>query len=677
MGKINLLDDRVINQIAAGEVVENPASVIKELVENSIDAGSTSVTIEFSKGGTEYIRIIDNGSGMDESDASAAFIRHATSKISSSDDLQHIATMGFRGEALASISEVSQVELTTSTGDIGTKIIMRAGICESVRQVGFTRGTTIEVSNLFFNTPARRKFLKSLRQETNNILELCSKFMLAHPEISFKVVNNGRLEMRSDARGSVIDAICGVYGPDAKAELIEVSGTFGEINISGYVCKPAFAQLNRKRQSFFVNGRYVKSAIIAAALDEAYKGSLMGNKFPYAVLYISLPYDEVDVNVHPQKTEVRFENSKAVFNAVMSAAAEAISPEDVFPEIKFEDKETEKHTVNVVAPDIEIKISDKFDEPAPAKPELTEKITDTSAESEHIDTKNDDIKLDHDIKIESKKIPDNSDSAKADAKETKEPVVKSNDTYSSKAVSKSDENKSSEPNTRFSLRESAFAFDYNIPKQPPKQIEVEYKPENEVKPEEMINFNVCGILWDTYIIVQNDDNCYIIDQHAAHERFLYDKYSEEFKAKRVAVQQLLIPEVIDAEPSVIDIISENTEMFAQLGFDIEIFGSNSCIVRGVPSVVCSAPAKTIFNEAVELIKQNKSAANLVNDIVCEELMKSACKHAVKGNQKLSDSEIRFILNAVRSLKGLTCPHGRPIAVTMSRKEMEKRFGRIQ
>ena len=667
MGKINLLDDRLINQIAAGEVVENPASVIKELVENSIDAGSTSVTIEFSKGGTEYIRIIDNGCGMDEEDAHTAFLRHATSKVSSSDDLQHIATMGFRGEALASISEVSRVELTTSTGDIGTQIIMRGGIQESERKLGFPRGTTIEVSNLFFNTPARKKFLKSLRQETNNILELCSKLILAHPDIAFKVVNSGRVEMRSDANGDMLDAICSVYGANIKDEVVPVSKTTNGIKITGYVSKPAYAELNRRKQSFFVNGRYVKSSLIAMALDEAFKGKLMVNKFPFAVLYINLAYSEVDVNVHPQKTEVRFSNTKAVFGAVMSAVEQALMPDDVLPEMKFED-ETENESAKIVrAPDVEIQISNKFDDVEPKKDSRFDVPTKVTPQP-HIEVKKeeafDSIPNINDVKLK------------------KDDVIVAPVANEPKDVKSSSEAKSSgaEITAKFVLRESRTDFEVIQPKSKESKQNFADKAEESIFEEPRnfsVDFKVCGVLWDTYILVQSDDLCCIIDQHAAHERFLYDKYLSDFNAKKVAIQQLLIPEVIDAEPAVIDLIGENTEIFEQLGFDIEIFGNNSCVIRGVPSVTCNAPSRTVFNEALELMKQNLSAENVVRDIVCPELMKSACKHAVKGNQRLSDSEIRFIVEALRSLKGLTCPHGRPIAITISRKEMEKRFGRIQ
>lgn len=673
MGKINLLNDRVINQIAAGEVVENPASVIKELVENSIDAGSTSITIEFSKGGTEYIRITDNGCGMDEDDARTAFLRHATSKVSSAEDLQHIATMGFRGEALASISEVSHVELTTSTGDIGTKTVMAGGVCEAVSKVGFPRGTTIEVSDLFFNTPARKKFLKSVRHETNNIIEVCSKFILAYPNISFKVINGGRIEMRSDARGDILSAVCAVYGTGTKEEVTQISEEIDGINIRGYVCKPAYAQLNRRKQSFFVNGRYVKSALIAAALDEAYKGKLMVNKFPFAVLYIDLPYSEVDVNVHPQKTEVRFSNSKAVFNAVVTAILRTLSPVDVLPEMKFEDN-TEKEAVSKVrAAEIEIKLSDRIDD-----------VADGDGNKSFVYTTSEATVDERQYESKAPMFGTQAIGANEPCIERPEAVLPKIERENNESVS---ENKDSSEKhegrfnkinltDRFMLNENRIEFDMSVPK----YAHIEAPFAEPTKPEERdmdVDFTVCGVLWDTYILVQSDELCCIIDQHAAHERLLYDKYYSDFTEKKVAIQQLLIPEVIETEPAVIDIINENTEVFNRLGFDVEAFGNNACVIRGVPSVVCGAPFKTVFEEAVELMKRNMSAENVVRDIVCPELMKSACKHAVKGSQKLSDSEIKFIVNAVKKLKGLTCPHGRPVAVTVSKKEMEKRFGRIQ
>ncbi len=654
MGKINILDDRTINQIAAGEVVENPASVIKELVENSIDAGSTAITVEFEKGGTELIRITDNGSGMEADDARTAFIRHATSKVRNPEDLEHIATMGFRGEALASISEVSSVELITSTGDVGTIIKVKGGIYEDERQIGFPRGTSIEVTNLFFNTPARKKFLKSVRSETNNILELCSKFILAHPEISFKVINNGRTEMRSDGTGDAISAINAVYGTQSESELVEVQYAFDGIEITGYTCKPVYAQLNRRKQSFFVNGRYVKCAVVAAALDEAYHGKLMVNKFPYAVLYIKLPYNEVDVNVHPQKTEVRFSNTKAVYSAVMTAVMKALQPKDVLPEVKLTEQ-TEKVNVNIVkAPEVKIELSDKFDEPVIAPVTKAEPVEKQQEEIKPLTVKKE-IKLEADTATLEEQKPV-AQSVKAAKPQNKDAVT----------VIPS-----------FKVKESRPEFQMNLPKpEKPQQMSlIEAVSENTPEPE--LQYKLCGVLWDTYILVEVGDVCYMIDQHAAHERILYDKYLEEFKNRKVAIQQLLIPEIFDTEPAVLDIISENVDAFANVGFDIEVFGNRSCIIRGVPSVACNAPFTAVFNEALELMKQNISIADVVNDIVCPELMKSACKHAVKGNQKLSDAEIKYIVRSVSSLKGLTCPHGRPIAITMSKKETEKRFGRIQ
>lgn len=694
MGRINLLDDRIINQIAAGEVVENPASVVKELVENSIDAGATSVTVEFSKGGTEFIRIIDNGCGMDDVDAKTSFIRHATSKISSSDDLTHIATMGFRGEALASISEVSHVTLTTSTGDAGTRLVVKGGICESVKPIGFPRGTTIEVSNLFFNTPARKKFLKSLRAETGAILEICQKFILAHPEVSFKVINNGRTEMSSLNDKTLMGAICTVYGETARDELFEIDEEYDGIKIFGYTSKPAFAQPNRRKQAFFVNGRYVKSSLIASALDTAYKGCLMVNKYPYAIIDINLPYSDVDVNVHPQKTEVRFSDSRAVFNSVIKAVSKVLLPETVFPVVKLDEDDVKLQKTK--ASDVTISLSDTFEElklnesdnsgKDRAVAVNSESAVDTGAEVARDKTDADDkfnphlIKTDRTVIEKTENLKNNS--AQNLLKSDKfgvdhigaAPVAVDMPIASTKAVLNNEKNE----NVR-SARETFGGF-YE-PEKPltkkAEQISIFETPNTKDNAVRAEDFKTVGVLWDTYILCESGDVCYIIDQHAAHERMLYDKYSAEFNAKKVIVQQLLIPEIIETEPFVIDMISDNIDVFESLGFEIDIFGDKSCIIRGVPSIACEASFKMIFDEATELIKQNISAENLVKDIVSTELMKSACKHAVKGKQKLSDSEIAYIINEVKKLKVFTCPHGRPIAVTLSRKEMEKRFGRIQ
>lgn len=664
MSRINILDDRLINKIAAGEVVENPASVVKELCENSIDAGSTAITVEFAKGGTEYIRIVDNGCGMDGVDAKTAFIRHATSKIKDSEDLEHISTMGFRGEALASISEVAQVVLTTSTGDIGTEITMRGGILENIRQLGFPRGTTIEVRSLFFNVPARKKFLKSIRQETTNILELCQKLILAHPEISFKVVNNGVTEIRSVSGGKPIDAIKAIYGNGIENEVISISKSVGDITVSGYASKPMFTELNRKKQSFFVNGRYVKSPLISAALDEAFKGTLMINKYPWAVLYITLPYDSVDVNVHPQKTEVRFGDQRAVFTAVVSAVSSALDPDIVIPDLKLGEAEpVAKAPVGIVAEDVKISVTDKFDDEEDKPNSESFSVLNKSETKTSAEPRNDVV---HDTKSDIKSVIDFTE------KQKREQISDKTQNEEKKTLT---ETKAEPQKPYFSVNEIPQGFDSPITTSKEQISFIEptkdalYTPEPEYK--------IIGVLWDTYIIVQSGENCYIIDQHAAHERYLFDKYTEEFKAKKVGIQQLLIPETVNAEPAVVDIIAENKETFDSLGFEVEPFGHRTILIRGVPSVACEASFSAVFEEAVELIKNNMSAENVLNDIVCQGLMKSACKHAVKGNQKLSEAEIKFILKAITELKGLTCPHGRPIAITISRKEMEKRFGRIQ
>ncbi len=668
MGKIRVLDERVINHIAAGEVVENPASIVKELVENSIDAGSTSITVEFAKGGIELLRISDNGSGMDEEDAKAAFIRHATSKVRSVEDLNHIATMGFRGEALASIAEVSEVEMTTSTGDIGTVVLMRGGKCENIRQIGFPKGTSIEVRNLFYNTPARKKFLKSVRQETAAVLELCSRLIMSHPEIAFKVINSGRMELRSRGSSERLDAIAAIYGPGIKSELAEVSGTFGTISLQGYVTTPAYARLNRRAQTFFVNGRFIKNNIISGALDDAFKPYLMQNKYPLAVLFLDLPAEEVDVNVHPQKTEVRFGNTRAVFDAVSSIVSQAIRPESVFPELELEKKETapvsEQFASAPPAEPVTITVTDKFDEDEADVKSIEKSSVQTpqqaAAALQHkIDQVVNRVSKDNKANFVKEGRAVVEQPQQLFGKQPKpEPIIMQRENSSVESVQ-------AKPNPALQqLKEQVvkkqFAFDRAF---------LEAKPKME--------FQVCGVLWDTYIVVQAENLCYIIDQHAAHERILYDKYLAEYREKKIVIQELLVPEILEAEPFVIDFIGEHIEAFASAGFEIELFGQNSCIIRGVPSILCGAGFATVFEEVVEEMERSGSGKKVIDDIVIETLMQTACKHAVKGNQKLSDSEIQFILDGFAGGQKFTCPHGRPIAVTMTKRELERRFGRIQ
>jgi DNA mismatch repair protein MutL len=608
--KINILDEFTINQIAAGEVVERPASVVKELVENSIDASSSAITIEIKDGGIPFIRVTDNGEGMDQQDARLCFERHATSKIKSSDDLYEIRSLGFRGEALASIAAVSQVEIFTRPRNSlsGTHVINHGGNVISVQEVGCPEGTTVIVRNIFYNAPARLKFLKAPRTEAAYISDLVAKLILAHPEISFRYINNGKAVYHSPGNGDLLSAIISVYGRDVREQVIKIdrSDDKSGLSIYGYLGRPSLARMNRNHQSFFVNGRYVKSPLLSRSLEDAHRSYLPLHHFPWAVLHISIPASQVDVNVHPAKTEIRFRQEEEVYSLIFQWVREALDAHPYIPDIKHEDIQEASH------PDAPNQDGKEIDQ------------VDVSCQE---------------LKLKQEQV----------SFLTRPEQVRHVYVY----------------DDRFEQQEKKYAsegldrkiYEHNI--------------------NGLVNFKIVGRIFSTYVIVESEDSVFFIDQHAAHERLIYEQLKRSMAQHSMASQQLLPPVVIQLSHDEHILLQEALEAFKSLGFELEPFGGNAWAVRGIPAVVSGASIKELFYNVLDQWKGERDA-HLSIAFKPHDIMKIACKHAVKARDPLSDREILSLLNDIQDKKiPLTCPHGRPIVVTITKYELEKKFKRIQ
>ena len=695
MGKINVLTEEVANMISAGEVVERPASVVKELVENSVDAGAASVTVEIKNGGMSYIRVTDNGGGIEKDDLKTAFLPHATSKIKNGADLAKIMTLGFRGEALASIAAVSSVEVFTKTraDDFGSLITVKGGKVIEEDETGCADGTTVIVRDLFFNTPARMKFLKKDSAETAYITDVMNKVILGNPSVAVKYISQSKT-VTSAGDGNLKNAIFAVYGADYAKNLIEVDYSDESIRVSGFIGNSQISRNTRAYQTFFINGRNFVSRALSAALSEGCKNTVMVGKFPFAVLNVEVNPAFVDVNVHPTKMEVRFSDDKKVFEAVYWAVKNALEKKRVVPEMKMPERKLEKKKFDVPegikksnqidinllrdafvkpkesyrAENSEIKISDikpdvKTEEIRTAKAEehinKEEKTSDMQKSAPSAEIPNngrvtiDDLKPKADTKTlndEGKCYPDDEFVRTASGAETFESLKKDAENFGAK------------PHTGAGAN---GAYD-NV-------YDDEKITNTELKAG--IDFRVVGQIFSTYIIVEKSGEMCVIDQHAAHERLYFEEFTEDYKNKSILSQIMLIPATVSLAPTLFETVSENKEFFASLGFEIDDFGDNVVIVRKIPAALEGCGIDGLIVEIAEIL-QNKSKVDLT-DLSEISLHTMACKRAIKGNTPLSYKEMEDLVQKVYTLGNInTCPHGRPIEIKMSKKDLEKEFKRI-
>lgn len=613
MANIQVLDQITIDKIAAGEVIERPASIVKELVENSIDAGATAVTVEIKEGGISFIRITDNGCGIPREEVALAFLRHSTSKIRTVEDLTTVASLGFRGEALSSIAAIAQVELITKTKDalLGSRYVIEGGVEKKLEDAGAKDGSTFLIHNIFYNTPARRKFLKTAMTEASHVNELMIRLALSHPEVSFEFITNNQPKLHTAGNGKLKDVIYQLFGREIAMNLLEIDEAIPGFKITGYVGKPLISRGNRNYENYYINGRYVKSNIIAKAIEDAYKDFTMQHKYPFTVLHFEMDGNDLDVNVHPTKMELRFSRQQEVYNFVYQAVKNALSERELIPRVEVpEVKVSEvKHT-----PKPEEKNLDYF------MKKMQERVT-----SYHKQMSQAEVKDVHEVHREKEQVD--------------------------------------------RIRE---AINYNKTAQ--KQLDL--FEEKLLTKETIAGHKIIGQVFDTYWLVEFNEQLYIIDQHAAHERVLYEKTLHSMKDRDYTSQYLSPPIILNVSMQEEEVLKEHRDTFASIGFEIEAFGVDSYAVRAIPDNLFGIAKKELLIEMLDSLVEGIHSS-IAPDMIAEKIASMSCKAAVKGNSRLSAAEVEVLIDELLKLDNpYHCPHGRPTIIAMTKRELEKKFKRI-
>ena len=683
---IHVLDSRTIDRIAAGEVVERPASVVKELVENAIDAGSTAITVEAKEGGIEFIRVTDNGCGIEREQLPTAFLRHATSKIEDADDLNHIASLGFRGEALSSIAAVSRVEIITKRKEnlTGTRMVLEGAKEQSIDEIGAPDGTTFLMRNLFFNTPVRRKFLKQPATEGSYITDLMEHLALSRPDISFKFVLGNQTRFHTSGNGDLREVIYRIYGREIAAELVPIQMEENGIKIEGYLGKPVLVRSNRNFEIYFINGRFIRSGVIAKAIEEGYKQYLMQHKFPLCVLHITMDTETVDVNVHPSKMDVRFSDGMAFARMLSEKIATTLRNREMIPDASLEDErsiqkkeqEDRKASWKEHTPEVfEKKREESYRVMEAAKYEAVPKdrrefIQKPIWQETHAG-----------IQTSLRKPESVSEQTEVQsAAPAATPESKEDDFFVEAAPPE-------ETKTSVQVPETTAA-DAAQPAAPTQEATVETEPEVanaqqlnlfEEKMLSMQNrsrYRIIGQVFDTYWLIQFEDKLFIIDQHAAHEKVKYERLMKQFHEKSVVSQRLMPPIIVSLTGQEESILHTYEDAFAQLGFEIEAFGGNEYALRSVPVDLYGCSERELFLAVLDELSQE--TGNRGNFQVIEEKIASmSCKAAVKGNNRLSFQEAEQLIDELLTLDNpYNCPHGRPTIITMTETDLEKKFKRI-
>lgn len=688
MSKIQVLDQVTIDKIAAGEVVERPASVVKELVENAIDAGATAITVEIKEGGISFIRIADNGCGIEKAEVPSAFLRHSTSKIRTAEDLTHVASLGFRGEALSSISAIAQVELITKTKDdvFGTRYCISGGKEEAYEDTGAPNGTTFLIRQLFYNTPARRKFLKTPMTEASHVGELMTRLALSHPEISFQFINNGQSKLHTSGNGKLRDVIYHIYGREIASNLLEVQEELDGMKITGFLGAPLISRGNRNFENYFINGRYVKSNIIYKAIEDAYKGFTMQHKYPFVVLHMEVDGEYVDVNVHPTKMELRFHNQQAVYNAVYAAVDRGLHAEELIPRVTLDVpkaaapsavKEPEKPKAEEPVELHRLPEEPKCQpvRPIPTAPKQTAVPVATPQRQEAPVTPKKAVppagerNLDYFMEQMKKRVASyhaqNSSAEVKDRTAVFKPEVQADRIREAVNYRIASEEKVAEPvKPRKMQKEEEPSHQLNL------------FEERLLKPEIRAEYKLIGQVFDTYWLVEYHENLYIIDQHAAHERVLYEKTIRGMKTREFTSQIISPPIILNLTMQEQELLQTYMDQFTRIGFEIEEFGQESYAVRAVPDNLFGIAKKELLMEMIDSLS-DEIRRNQAADIIDEKVASMSCKAAVKGNMKLSASEVDALIGELLLLENpYHCPHGRPTIIAMSKKELEKKFKRI-
>ena len=697
MSKIQVLDPITIDKIAAGEVIERPASVVKELVENAIDAGATAVVVEIKEGGISFMRITDNGCGIDREDVRSAFLRHSTSKIRSVDDLVHIGSLGFRGEALSSISAVSQVELITKTKDqtFGTLYRIAGGKEEDLEDTGAPDGTTFIIRQLFYNTPARRKFLKTPMTEASHVGDLMTRLALSHPHISFQFINNGQSKLHTSGNGKLKDVIYHIYGREIAANLLNADYESNGIKITGFLGKPIISRGNRNFENYYINGRYAKNNIIARAIEDGYKDFTMQHKYPFVVLHIEIDGEHVDVNVHPTKMELRFNNQQEVYNTIYAAIEQGLHEKQLIPHVEMPEPKaapvrTEQKVKKPVIPPPQERNLDYF------MGKMKERVM---AEYEERKASKDSLQKNQEsLQNQASDMQQNTAESKKDALQN----VKRESQYISKNAEQAGmynvvreeknvymaEKQLSSPEEANVVPEESGVIPEKSQEQNKQNVQQEYTDiaknakqmelfeDNLLTREAMQKYKVVGQVFETYWLVEYGNNLYIIDQHAAHERVLYEKTLKSMKTREFTSQMISPPIVLTLGMQEAELLETYMDQFTRIGFEIEEFGQDSYAVRAVPDNLFSIAKKDLLMEMIDSLS-DEITRNLSLDLIDEKIASMSCKAAVKGNMKLSIQEVDALIGELLSLDNpYHCPHGRPTIIAMTKRELEKKFKRI-
>lgn len=621
MAKINILDNQTIDKIAAGEVVERPASVVKELVENAIDAGASAVTVEIKEGGTTLIRVTDNGGGIEKSQVEIAFLRHATSKISSVEDLTSLVSLGFRGEALASIAAVAQVELITKTPEelTGIRYVIEGGVEKEREEIGAPTGTTLIVRNLFFNTPPRKKFLKMPRTEGSYVAELMEHLAMSNPEISFKFLLNGQTKFYTTGSGDLREIVYRIYGKEISGELLDFSCERDGMRITGLLGKPAINRANRSFEIFYMNGRYIRSALISKAVEEGYREYLMQHKFPFCILHFQIDTEKIDVNVHPAKLEVRIADGPAFHEAVKEAVFDALHGREMIPEVTLLDGRDE----NKKGEEDKAQTKERASVPEPFEERRL-------AENRRRETE--------------------SYGNKTGFPEYKAPEQE--------AVLQGILLRQDKPVYGESSNEQLNLFDSRI-------LSRETRPQ----------FEIIGQIFETYWLIIYENKLLIVDQHAAHEKVKYERLMKQFREKNVLSQTLNPPTILTLNNREKECLAAHREDFAALGFVVEEFGGSDYAIRGVPMDLYGYGEGEFFCEVLDELADE--AVSGTPESIRIRIATMACKAAVKGNMRISQAEMESLLDELLTLENpYNCPHGRPTMISMSKQELERKFKRI-
>lgn len=690
---IKVLDQATINKIAAGEVVERPSSVVKELVENAIDAGATAVTVEIKDGGLSFIRITDNGAGIEKSEVPTAFVRHATSKIMTIEDLLSVSSLGFRGEALASIAAVAQVELITKTAHdlTGIRYEIHGSREIASEEIGAPTGTTIIVRNLFYNVPARKKFLKTPMTEGGYITDLITRLALSRPDISFKYIMNGNNKITTSGNGKLQDVIYHIYGKDVSSNLLPIKRQGDEFKVEGYIGKSFVSKGNRSFEHYFINERSIRNVVVTKAIEEAYKSFVMIHKFPFTALHFTLDCTKLDVNVHPAKMESKYADGERLFQFVKDSVRQALLQEEMIPDVSLRTAKEEKAIVIEQQRKLNEHVPEPFEKEARAVRYQKEFATAAASRpagnpSKELHTTPVDERCTKNVteqqttsskkeyRLEEEKKTIDQAAITVESQET----VRPQDNISEKATSQ--ETNVSDAVTRLEKpavqEEVARLEDDAAPEITTKPEQLSIPVEQFISKEARKSHRVIGQVFKTYWIIEYDNKMYIMDQHAAHEKVMFERLMKQMSEKNVLSQQLLPPKVVHLDGAEHALVISHIDLFEQTGFDLEDFGDDSIVIRAMPDDIMGVDPQILFDALLNALSVDAGSINI--DFFVEKLSGMACKAAIKGNTEISLQEADALIDELLTLKNpYNCPHGRPTMISLTKTELERKFKRIQ